>query len=195
MISNGLEKYLILKLNKKGNFNEKDFEKIEEISLNFKELNSQKLDYDFKDFLKFENLKFLSLQNFNIKNYETNIINRIKSLCAVQMTNCKISSKSTLQGNLELISFQHCKNLKIKYISNLKKLKILKIGNNKRISVKGISKLKSLEKLYFRDIKLSYSRELELLPNLSYINLAESKYSKNLEKNLSNNIEIDKSII
>ena len=78
MISNGLEKYLILKLNKKGNFNEKDFEKIEEISLNFKELNSQNLDYDFKDFLKFENLKFLSLQNFNIKNYETNIINRIK---------------------------------------------------------------------------------------------------------------------
>ena len=60
MISNGLEKYLILKLNKKGNFNEKDFEKIEEISLNFKELNSQNLDYDFKDFLKFENLKFLS---------------------------------------------------------------------------------------------------------------------------------------
>ena len=70
MISNGLEKYLILKLNKKGNFNEKDFEKIEEISLNFKELNSQNLDYDFKDFLKFENLKFLSLQNFNIKNYD-----------------------------------------------------------------------------------------------------------------------------
>ena len=77
----------------------------------------------------------------------------------------------------------------------MKKLKILKIGNNKRISVKGISKLKSLEKLYFRNIKLTYSRELELLPNLSYINLAESKYSKNLEKNLSKNIEIDKAII
>ena len=195
MISKGLEKYLILKLNKKGDFNEKDFEQIEEISLNCKDLNSQNLDYDFKDFLKFENLKFLSLQNFNIKNYETNIINRIKSLCAVQMTNCKISSKSTLQGNLELIAFQHCKNLKIKYISNLKKLKILKIGNNKRISVKGISKLKALEKLYFKNIKLSYSRELELLPKLSYINLAESKYSKNLEKNLANNIEIDQSII
>lgn len=197
MISRGLKKYLLIKLNKAEGeeLSEKDFNEVEEISLNLKDINLQNYDYDFKDFQKFKNLKFLSLQNFNIRNYETNILNRIESLHAVQMSNCKINSKSTLQGNLELISFRHCKNFKLYYISKLKKLKVLKVGNSKKINLKGISYLKTIEKLYFRDIKLTHSLEIANLPNLKYLNLAESKYSKKLEKKLSRNINIDKALM
>ena len=111
------------------------------------------------------------------------------------MTNCKISSKSTLQGNLELISFRNCKNFSLRYISKLKSLKVLKVGNGKKLNLKGISIFKNIEKLYFRNIKLTNSLELVNLPNLKYLNLAESKYSKKLEKRLARDIEIDKTLM
>ena len=197
MISKELKEYLFLKLNKKEgeDLTEEDLDKVEEISLNSKTIDFQERRYDFKDFQKFKNLKFLILQNFKIRNYETNISNRIDSLCAVQMTNCKISSKSTLQGNLELISFRNCKNFSLRYISKLKSLKVLKVGNGKKLNLKGISIFKNIEKLYFRNIKLTNSLELVNLPNLKYLNLAESKYSKKLEKRLARDIEIDKTLM
>ena len=46
-----------------------------------------------------------------------------------------------------------------------------------------------------RNIKLTNSLELVNLPNLKYLNLAESKYSKKLEKRLARDIEIDKTLM
>ena len=92
MISSGLKKYLLLKLNKKEEREilPSDFDKIEEISLNNADCKTYNVEYDLKDLMLFKNLKFLSIQNFKIRNYETNIINRIQSLCAVQMVNSEM---------------------------------------------------------------------------------------------------------
>ena len=75
MISKELKEYVLLKLNKKEGeeLTKEDLDKIEEISLNSKTIDFQDRRYDFKDFQKFKNLKFLILQNFKIRNYETNI--------------------------------------------------------------------------------------------------------------------------
>ena len=77
MISKELKEYLFLKLNKKEgeDLTEEDLDKVEEISLNSKTIDFQERRYDFKDFQKFKNLKLLILQNFKIRNYETNILN------------------------------------------------------------------------------------------------------------------------
>jgi hypothetical protein len=196
MISKSLKKYLITKLNKSDEeeLDEEDFNKIEEISINLKNISDEEEDYDFKDFLLFKNLKFLSIQNFKIRNFETNIINRISNLKAVQMTNCKISSRCSLTGNLELISFHNCKNFKLDYIRNLKKLKVLKISGYKRINLKGISNLKNIEKLYFRNTKLEREMEILNLQNLDYINLTESKYKQKLEDLLPKSVKIEKEL-
>ena len=70
MISKELKEYLFLKLNKKEgeDLTEEDLDKVEEISLNSKTIDFQERRYDFKDFQKFKNLKFLILQNFKIRN-------------------------------------------------------------------------------------------------------------------------------
>ncbi len=197
MISSGLKKYLLLKLNKKEEREilPSDFDKIEEISLNNADCKTYNVEYDLKDLMLFRNLKFLSIQNFKIRNYETNIINRIQSLCAVQMVNCEIISKSTLQNNIELISFQNCKKLSLYYIRNLKKIKILKVENCKSINLNKIYVLSSIEKVYLKNVRIRNINKVLKLPNLKYINLAESKYSKSFEKKLPQNLEIDKSIL
>jgi hypothetical protein len=196
MVSKSLKKYLITKLNKSDEeeLNEEDFNNVEEISINRKNILDEEEDYDFKDFLLLKNLKFLSIQDFKIRNFETNVINRMLNLKAVQMNNCKISSRCSLTGNLELISFQNCKNLKIDYVRNLKNLKVLKISGYKKINLKGISNLKNIEKIYFRNSNLKNESEILKLPNLDYINLAESKYKVNLEKLLKDSIKIEKEL-
>lgn len=131
--------------------------------------------------MKFKNLKFLSLQNFKIDNYQTNIINRIKSLKAVQFTDCKLVSKSTLLGNLELVSFTSCSKFNIKYISNLKNLEVLKFGILKRLNLKGIDQINSAKKIDFKQVNLVNSKELLKLPYLESINLSDCKYPTKVE--------------
>lgn len=197
MISSGLKKYLLLKLNKndEDEILPSDFDKIEEISLNNLDCEKYNIEYDFKDLMLFKNLKFLSVQNFKIRNYETNIINRISSLCAVQMVNCEIFSKSTLQNNIELISFQNCKKFSLYYLKNLKKIKILKIENCRSIDLRKIYAFSSIERIYLKNVKIKNISKLLQLPNLKYINLAESKYSRRFEAKIPNNIELDKSLL
>ena len=83
-----LTEYINQKLNLPldHDLNKEDLSKITEISINGKDLQGNLNDYDFKDFLKMENLQFLNLQNFIIDNYQTNIINRIKTLKTLQFT-------------------------------------------------------------------------------------------------------------
>ena len=148
--SNNLTEYLKQKLNipLEQELTEEDLLKITEVSINGKDLQGNSNDYDFKDFLKMTNLQYLNLQNFIIDNYETNIINRIKTLKTLQLTDCKIKSKSTLFNNIELLSFTSCTKVNLKYFENLKSLNTLKInlcGKAKIDSLDGFANLKTID--------------------------------------------------
>jgi hypothetical protein len=190
-LSNDFENYLLNKLDI-TEITEENLNSIEEISLNAIGNNGIKNNYDFRDFNKLPNLKFISLQNFTIKNYETNAINRCANLEGLQFAHCIIKSKSRLQGNLEIISFDQCKNLHFKYISILKNLKILKFSNILFLNLKNIGMLKNIEKIYFENGRIFNFKELANLKKLLYIRIVKCKWNKSQEKFLNENIEIEK---
>ncbi len=153
--SNNLTEYIKQKLNipEEQEISANDLSQISEISINGKDLSGNVNDYDFKDFLKMNNLQFLNLQNFTIDNYETNIINRIKTLKTLQFTDCKIKSKSTLFNNIELISFTSCTKVNSKYFENLKNLKTLKINLCGKVKLGKMEKFSNLKTIDIIDTK------------------------------------------
>lgn len=191
LVSKSLKNYLLNKFNVK-NIEDIDFNKIEEVSLNAIEENGILADYDFKDFEKFKNLKYVSLQNFTINNFETNEINRCKNIEAIQFSNCIIKSKSRLQNNLKIISFDNCKRVKIYYISLLKNLQILKLSNLKVINLSKIVFLRNLRKIYFENDRIFNFIKLVSLKKLEYIRIVKCKYNKYSERKVSKQIQIEK---
>lgn len=191
LVSKSLETYLLNKLNI-DNKDVIDLDKIDEISINAIDENGNFHDYDFRDFEKFNNLKYLSLQNFTINNYETNVINRCKKVEGLQFSNCIIKSKSRLQNDIKVISFNNCKKFKISYISLLKNLQVLKLLNQRIVNLFNITKLKKIEKIYFENIILINFKKLSYLKNLTYIRLFKCKWNKRTEKKLNNRVEIEK---
>lgn len=190
-LSNDFENYLLKKLNV-SEITTEELNKVTEISLNAIGNNGIKNDYDFRDFEKLKNVKFISLQNFIIKNYQTNEINRCPKLEGLQFSNCILKSKSRLQGNIEKISFDNCKKLRFRYVSILKKLKVVNFSNIMFINLKRIGMLKNLEKIYFENGIILNFKKLAELKNLLYIRITNCKWNKTQEKYLNKNIEIEK---
>jgi len=146
-VSKDFEQYIRLKLNKKqeDSLINEDLDSVTEVSLNGHTLQEGTNDYDFKDFMKLPNLRYLSFQNFVIDNYQTNIINRIKTIKAVQFTDCKIKSKSSLIGNIEMLSFTSCDKLNSKYFCNLKNLNTLKINMCGKVDMRFANDISNVE--------------------------------------------------
>ena len=190
-LSNDFENYLLKKLNV-SEITEEELNTVKEVSLNAIDTNGIKNNYDFRDFEKLKNLQFISLQNFVINNYQTNEMNRCPKLEGIQFSNCVMKSKSRLQGNIHIITFDNCKRLRFKYISLLKKLKVVKFSNIKFMNLKNISILKNLEKIYFENGRILHFKNLSHLNNLFYIRLTKCKWNKSDEKYLSKNVEIEK---
>ena len=189
-LSNDFENYLLKKL-EVSEITDDKLNNIEEISLNAIDNNGIKYNYDFRDFEKLPNLKFISLQNFIINNYQTNEINRCTKVEGLQFSNCIMESQSRLQGNRQILSFDKCQKLRFKYISITKNLQILKISNNRFINLKNIGILKNLEKVYFENGRILYLKNLSNLKNLRYVRMTKCKWSKIQEKSLDENIEIE----
>ena len=190
MNSKSLELYLLNKY-EVDKIEDIDLNKIEELSLN-NIAGSNVQDYDFKDFEEFRNLKYVSLQNFKIKNFQTNELNRCKNLSAIQFSNCKFKSKSRLRGNIQLISFNDCIGVKIKYISALKNLERLKILNLKRINLNHINfYVKSLEKVHFENVRIYNFASLSKLKNLILVELVNCKWNRKSKKLFSEEIRIE----
>ena len=189
MKSNDLENYLLSKYNL-NKIEDLDFDEVEEISLN-KIDNNKVLDYDFKDFEEFRNLKYLSLQNFKIKNYETNELGRCKKISAIQFSNCKFKSKSRLKGDLKLISFNNCKGFKIDYLGLIKNLEIIKFSNIRAVNLKSANYyLKNLQKAYFENVQIYNFGKLSKLKNLILVEVINCKWNKNSLKLFSNQTKI-----
>ena len=191
LVSKSLKNYLLNKFDVK-NIEDLDLNQIQEISLSAIEENGSLADYDFKDFEKFRNLKYVSLQNFTINNYETNEINRCKNIEAIQFSNCIIKSKSRLQNNLKIISFDNCKRVKIYYISLLKNLQILKLSNIRFLNLSKIIYLRNLRKIYFENNIIFNLGKLLYLKNLEYIRIVKCKYNKYSARKVSKQIQIEK---
>ena len=191
LVSKSLENYLLNKLSL-DNIKNINIDEIEEISINAMDESGKLNDYDFKDFEQFKNLKYVSLQNFIINNYQTNALNRCKNIEGIQFSNCLIKSKSRLQNNVKFISCNNCKKFKIYYVSLLKNLQILKVFNQKIVNLSGIISLKKLEKVYFENVLLLNFRKMQYLKNLTYIRLVKCKCNKLSEKRLASRIEIEK---
>lgn len=178
MKSKSLEKYLLSKyeIEKLEDLN---FDEVEELLLNKIE-HQDESDYDFRDFEEFKNLRYISLENFKIRNFETNELGRCKKLSAIQFSNCIFKSKSRLRGNIKVASFNNCKGLKIRYLSLLKNLEVLKISNFNKINLKCINYyLKNLEKVTFENTKIYNLKSTAKLKNLTDLEMVNCKFSKN----------------
>lgn len=189
--SKSFTNYLLKLLNKLSidDIEEKEINTITDIVL---VKNDKDDDYNFIDLEMFPNLKELVLINFKINNFETNVLNRCKSLQKVEFVDCKIVSKSRLlNNNITNLSISNCK-VKNVYFSKAKNLKILNVKNIKLFDAKKIVRLINLEELRVNDTKIKSSKYLSSVAKLKFLNLTGSKYDKELECSLSSNIVFEK---
>ena len=189
--SNGFINYLLNLLDKLS-IDDVEDEEINSITDIVLVKNDKDDDYNFIDLEMFPNLKELVLINFKIDNFETNVLNRCKSLRRVEFVDCNIVSKSRLLNeNIIDLSIDNCRINNI-YFSKTKNLKIIKVKNIKLFDAKKIVRLINLEELRINDTRIKSSKYLSSIVKLKFLNLTGSKYDKDLEKSLSNNILFEK---
>lgn len=190
MKSKSLERYLLDKYNLKD-IKDLNLKEVDELILN-KINGKEKTDYNFSDFEEFTNLKYLYLQNFTIRNYETNEIGRCKKIVAIQFSNCKFKSKARLIGDIKVTSFNNCNGVKIKYLSLLKNIEVLKISNCRKINLKRINNyFRNLERIYFENTKIYNFNLLAKLKKLLFIEVINCKWNKNSVRFFSENVKIE----
>lgn len=190
MKSKSLEEYLLSKYDVQK-IEDLDLQKVEELVLNKLDINSEN-DYDFRDFEEFENLKYITLKNFKINNYETNELGRCKKLSAIQFSNCVFKSKSRLRGNIKLISINNCRGFDLRYLGLLKNLEVLKISNIKKINLKCANfYLKNLEKITFENTRVYNFGVLSKLKQLIMVEIINCKWNKKAVKLFSENVQIE----
>lgn len=191
MNSKSLETYLLKKFQLEK-IEDLKFEEVEELLLNKIGNNGKELDYDFRDFEAFKNLKYISLQNFKINNYETNELGRCKKLSAIQFSDCNLKSKSRIRGNIKVVSFNNCKNFKIRYLSLLRNLEVLKVSNFRKVNLKGsYFYLKNLEKVYFENVTIYHLGAFSKLKKLSLVQLVNCQWNRKALRLFSKNVQIE----
>ena len=148
---------------------------------------------DLLDLEKLTNLKSLMLINFKINNYETNILNRCKSLEKVEFVNCSIVSKSRLLNeSVKSVSIDNCTRMRSSYINKVINVETLIINNIKKFDAHNMVRLAKLENLTINNVRVKSAKYLLKIVKLNYLNLINSKYDKSIEKRLAKNIIFEK---
>ena len=123
----------------------------------------------FEQITQLMNLEVLCLSSKNLKNISD--INKLKELMSLFISDLGIQDISGIQNNnkLKLLKFSNCRKLNdISCISSLENLELLVFDNCKNIqSLKGLEKLKKLKQLQIwgtskiNDLDLSYIEHVE----------------------------------
>lgn len=153
-----LEKYLMFKLDKQGNFfSEEELKEVEELVLNPININGEynKIDLDIIKY--FTNLKRILFINLKIPEKIIEKLSTIKSLESICFERCDFENISLLTKlNIKEIEFVNCSLVDYSFLYNMNELKLLSIVNGV-VSIEGINKLKKLQYL-----QLSYSTILDI---------------------------------
>jgi len=163
------------------------------LSIEELELDNQILYFDLFDIAKVPNLKKLTLKNFKINNYETNIINRVKGLEELSFVGCNIISKSRLiNSNIKVLRFEKTRIKNSKYYCKTVNVEKLEIDAVKKVDIRKLLRYRNLKELILNNTKVKYSTYIVKLMGLNYLNLKSSKYNLALDNLITKNIEFQK---
>ncbi len=172
--STSLKKYLQTILGKQPNepITDTDLKSVSTLKLDSAVLD----DVSIEDLVFFDHLQFLSLSGINIGNKEVSILNRLKNVKTLSISNAKISLNQLqyLNENLQSLIFDNCEGIDLSNFNSSKALSNLTIVNCKNINLYNISDLESLEEVILPNNKTLTDRHIENvwnLPNLKRVNL------------------------
>ena len=104
---------------------QKDLEKIEDLSLNKKNLNGLENDIELKELEYFTNVKTLTIANFKINKEIINIINKQRNLCAIQFSKCEFEDIVPINKNIKYIIIDKCKNFNLGLLNDNEIIRII----------------------------------------------------------------------
>ncbi len=191
--SNDLKEYVYLKLEKdrKQPIYDTDLNKITEVYLNALDFLGDKTDITIYDLVFFKNLKVCYLKNLMISDKEVDIINNLKKLECLQLTNCEFTGEKMLNMNIDFLALDKCDNVNISIYTELENLKSLQLLNCINVNIEDISKLENLEELYLNNLNMDDINEVCKLKKLKYLNLNGSNIKKLDKIKAMTNLEIN----
>lgn len=169
MINNqNILNYVMFKLDKLENgFTKDELLKITEIVVNYHEEQEESSNF-FLEFLKFDNLKALTLRNGYIFNDDYQFLLKLTNLTNITFDHCEFENADLITSlKLNSLSIINCKINNYTFINLFQNLKSLTIINGK-VSINKINTLKNLEYL-----NISYSTITDIENTLNINSLME----------------------
>ena len=169
MINNqNILNYVMFKLDKLENgFTKDELLKITEIVVNYHEEQEESSNF-FLEFLKFDNLKALTLRNGYIFNDDYQFLLKLTNLTNITFDHCEFENADLITSlKLNSLSIINCKINNYTFINLFQNLKSLTIINGK-VSINKINTLKNLEYL-----NISYSTITDIESTLNINSLME----------------------
>lgn len=204
ILNKNLERTIKLKL---IDSNINDIEKIEQISIQNRNLTGSYLDIDIKEFAVLKNIKSLSLKYFQIDDEAIETFNKLEYLTNLEFLMCDFKTSEQIKQQQKSCIIYCCENFKIDILENQKELeylaldssgmveiekikkhqnlKILKISNCNVINFTNVKDMINLERLYLNDIDIKYDLDISNMKRLKFISLSGSKVA-NKEEYLKN---------
>ena len=187
-----LEKDIKLKIGcMDRDLNEEDLEKINELGINNFTFSNKPKEIDLTELEKFPNLKFVTLQHFDInkKIFETFI--KLKELQYIQIASCKCDFEDMIQiPTLESFIINCCKFENLEGLIATKNLTINNI--NEVIDIKPIQNKGNIENFKLSNIKkVRNFNTIEQMENLKYLNIDGTKVdNKEILEKIKNKVQI-----
>ena len=181
-----LEMLLQVMLNKNiKRIKQNDLDKIEDITLNAKDVLGKLISYDLEDLKLFNNLKTCTIRNYEISNENIDALNNVNDINELKIYNCSFKEKIDLKLNVQTVQFIACKNLKLGNLISKSSIENIFILHCLDYDISNIETKKPIN-IYFDEVNISNKICEELLKSkIININFNNCDYIDISDKTLS----------
>lgn len=181
-----LEMLLQVMLNKDiKRIKQNDLDKIEDITLNAKDVLGKLISYDLEDLKLFNNLKTCTIRNYEISNENIDALNNVNDINELKIYNCSFKEKIDLKLNVQTVQFIACKNLKLGNLISKSSIENIFILHCLDYDISNIETKKPIN-IYFDEVNISNKICEELLKSkIININFNNCDYIDISDKTLS----------
>ncbi len=168
---------------------DEELKKIKSITLNAKDSNQNRINYDEYDYKCLENLETITLNGFIIDDEMITKLNYLKNLKTIIFNHCTFKNEKTINNELEnlLITYSKLEKFNLfKKVENIKVLELIEVGE---IDLKDITNMENIIELSIYNSKIRNSIMINDFKNLKKLKLDgslvdEEKFSELLNKSI-----------
>lgn len=168
---------------------EEELKKVKSITLNSKDSNQNRINYNEYDYKCLENLEAITLNGFIIDDEMITNLNYLKNLKTIIFNHCTFKNEKTINNELENLLITYSKLERFNLFKNVEKIKAVELIEVGEIDIKDITNIENIIELSIYNSKIKNSIMINDFINLKKLKLHgslvdEEKFSELLNKSI-----------